>query len=92
MTNDPYGVLAVVFFVVGFGIVCFGFFTTRFYWLENRIDRLERKLDKSLVAIDRKEKTGLSRRELAEEFRVQRAEVAAHISAITKALNASHQP
>jgi hypothetical protein len=57
-----------------------GLFTYLFTRLERRVDGLEtefRNFSKDL------------RRDLAEEFRIQRAEVAAQVSAIANAINAS---
>jgi hypothetical protein len=56
----------------------FGFFAFRFVRLEHRMDRLEGEF-KNL------------RRDLAEEFRAQRAEVANQITAITNAIIASRK-
>lgn len=52
-----------------------------FLWnqLNHRVDRIEDKID------------GL-RRDLAEEFRSQRAEIAAQVTAIASAINASRRP
>lgn len=57
----------------------FGLFAFMFTRLENRVDRV----DAQLVQL---------RRDLAEEFRSQRAEVSAQVSAIASAINASRQP
>jgi hypothetical protein len=54
----------------------FGLFAWMFTRLEDRVERMERDL-KDL------------RRDLAEEFRAQRAEVATQVSAIANAINAS---
>jgi hypothetical protein len=56
----------------------FGLFAFMFTRLENRVERVEAEF-KHL------------RRDLAEEFRAQRAEVAAHITAITNALITSRK-
>jgi hypothetical protein len=60
-----------------------GFYGFLFNRLERRIDRLEDRfagMDGKFDAL---------RRDLAEEFRAQRAEVAAQVAAIANAINAS---
>ena len=61
----------------GFGLFAFMF------------QRLETRLDASIDRVDTELKD--LRRDLAEEFRAQRAEVAAHVSAIANAINASRR-
>ena len=74
---DPaqFSVLVALLF---FGIVLLALIFMRF---ETRIDRLEDKLER---ACNRQPVTGLSRDGLAQEFRAQRAEVAAHIAELAK--------
>ncbi|HYP38214.1 MAG TPA: hypothetical protein VEQ62_17900 [Stellaceae bacterium] len=64
----------------------FGLFAFMFTRLEKRMDRFEEKLDRLHL-------TDLPqlRRDLAEEFRAQRAEVAAQVSAIANAINAARR-
>ena len=56
----------------------FGLFAFMFTRLESRVERIETEFKKL-------------RRDLAEEFRAQRAEVAQQITAITNAIIASHK-
>ena len=68
----------------GFGFVAFMVSARERLRMEQRMDRFEEKLDR-LHQTDFPQ----SRRELAEEFRAQRAEVAAHIAALNDAINAA---
>jgi predicted nucleic acid-binding Zn-ribbon protein len=74
----------------------FGFFAFLFTRLEKRMDRLDDRLvslQDRLGSVER----GLPgefqqlRHDLAEEFRAQRAEVAAQVSAIANAINAARR-
>jgi hypothetical protein len=67
----------------------FALFAVLLQRIDNRIDRLETKFD-SLETKFHTEFAGL-RRDLGEEFRAQRAEVAAQVSAIANAITAARQ-
>jgi hypothetical protein len=81
----------------------FGFFAFLFTRLEKRMDRLDDRLvrfDDRLVGLQDRlgsVERGLPgefqqlRHDLAEEFRAQRAEVAAQVSAIANAINAARR-
>jgi hypothetical protein len=65
--------------LITLGFALFAFMFTR---LERGIDRLEDKLDGDIKSL---------RRDLAEEFRAQRAEVAAQVAAIANAITAARR-
>jgi hypothetical protein len=74
----------------------FGLFAFMFTRLEHRIDRIENRLDRLVGRIGDVEQSipgqfAQLRRDLAEEFRAQRAEVANQITAITNAIIASRK-
>jgi predicted nucleic acid-binding Zn-ribbon protein len=81
----------------------FGFFAFLFTRLEKRMDRLDDRMDRLADRMDRLAdrlgsiEKGLPgeferlRHDLAEEFRAQRAEVAAQVSAIANAINAARR-
>jgi hypothetical protein len=78
-------------FSVLVALFCFGiaFLALIFMRFETRMDRLETRLDRLANELERacnrqNTLTGLSRHGLAQEFRAQRAEVAAHIAALAK--------
>jgi hypothetical protein len=90
--NDltQFGALAALI-IGGFGL--FAFMFTR---LEHRMDRFEERMDQLAGHLGNVEQSIPAqfenlRRDLAEEFRAQRAEVAQQITAITNAIIASRK-
>lgn len=85
----------------GFGFVAFMVSARERLRMEQRMDRLEDKVDRLHQTrmdrfeekLDRLHQTDFpqSRRELAEEFRAQRAEVAEQVSTIASAINAARR-
>lgn len=65
-------------------------FVFLFLRLERRVERLDARVD--LLAGEVREGFAGLRRDLAEEFRAQRAEVSAQVSAIANAINAGRRP
>jgi uncharacterized protein YPO0396 len=82
--------------VLAFQAILLGVFVFLFTRLENRVDRLSDRVDQLSDHLDQLgnrvngDVTGL-RKDLAEEFRAQRAEVAAQITAITNAILATRR-
>jgi septal ring factor EnvC (AmiA/AmiB activator) len=81
MDLAQFGALAALI-IGGFGL--FAFMFTR---LETRMDRQFDDFRQDLAAL--RAELVQSRRDMAEEFRAQRAEVAAQVSAIANAINTS---
>lgn len=65
-------------------------FVFLFLRLERRVEKLETRVD--LLATEVRDGFAGLRRDLAEEFRTQRAEVSAQVSAIANAINAARRP
>jgi hypothetical protein len=72
----------------------FGLFAFMFQRLESRLDDRIDRLDDRVGRLETEVRDGFAglRRDLAEEFRAQRAEAAAQTSAIANAINAARRP